>query len=249
MERINVSSCRSEGQVMPETTRRPLTIAIDGPAAAGKSSVARAVAERLGLAYVDTGAMYRALTLKALDSGVDPEDDAALARLAAGSVILFKPARTPGLPQEVWLDGCDITRDVRSRPVDQAVSVVSKHPAVRLVFRDLQRSMAQEHGAVMEGRDIGTVVLPRADVKVFLDARFARRVKRRFEELEKKGYQPRLADVREDMARRDRIDSSREAAPLTAAADAIRIDTTRKSLDQVIDEVTQLCLEHRGKVL
>ncbi len=234
---------------MPETKPKKLpTIAIDGPAAAGKSSVARAVAGQLGLAYVDTGAMYRALTLKALESGVSPEDGPALASLAVKTAFRFEPAPSSGLGQRVWLDGRDVTREIRTRPVDQSVSAVSKHPAVREIFRELQREMARRGGAVMEGRDIGTVVLPQADLKVFLDARFDERVGRRFLELEKKGYSPRLDQVREDMAERDRLDSSRKTAPLAAAPDAVRIDTTAKSLDEVIAEVARLCLARRRDV-
>lgn len=197
------------------------------------------------MTYVDTGAMYRALTLKALQSGVDPEDGPALARLAVQTVLRFEPAPSPGPGQRVWLDGQDVTREIRTRLVDQSVSAVSKHPGVREVFRDLQREMARIGGAVMEGRDIGTVVLPRADIKVYLDANLDERVERRFLELERKGYGPRLDQVRQDMALRDRLDSSRETAPLAAAADAVTIDTTAKSLDEVIDEVTRLCLARR----
>ncbi len=232
---------------MPETTgKHPLTIAIDGPAAAGKSSVARAVASRLGLTYVDTGAMYRALTLKALERGIDPEDGPTLADLAGQTSIEFRPPGEPGLPQEVWLDGRNVTREIRAREVDRSVSAVSKHPSVRDVLRGLQRRMAQDRGAVMEGRDIGTVVLPGAQVKIYLDARFDARVARRYQELAGKGYGPALDQVREDMARRDMLDSSRATAPLAVAPDAVRIDTTEKSLDQVVDEVTRLCLR-RGE--
>ena len=221
--------------------QRRMTIAIDGPAAAGKSSVARAVAERLGLAYIDTGAMYRALTLKALERGIDPEDGPALTKLAATCEIRFEPAGPDGPGQRVWLDGREVTREIRTRPVDLAVSAVSSHPGVREVFRDLQRRMASREGAVMEGRDIGTVVLPHADVKIYLDARFEARVNRRFLELKRKGYRPRKDEVRRDMAERDRADSTRAADPLTAAEDAVRVDTTDKTLAEVVEEVTRLC--------
>lgn len=232
---------------MPKTnSSRPLTIAIDGPAAAGKSSVARAVAARLGLTYVDTGAMYRALTLKALESGVDPEDGPALARMAGGTEMRFEPGG-PAEGQRLWLDDCEVTREIRTRPVDQSVSAVSRHPEVREVFRELQRKMVGSLGAVVEGRDIGTVVLPRADLKVYLDARLEERVERRYAELRRKGYPAEREQVRQDMAERDRLDSSRATAPLAVAPDALRIDTTGRSLDEVIDEVVRLCRDHGGR--
>ena len=223
---------------MPPSGKKGLTIAIDGPAAAGKSTVARAVAARLGLTYVDTGAMYRALTLKALEAGVDPRDGPALARLVRGTSIELGPSVGPG-GQRVMLDGRDVTREIRSREVDRAVSHVSRHPEVRAWLSRVQERMAED-AVVMEGRDIGTVVLPHADLKVYLDASFDRRVERRYRELEAKGYSPDLDAVREDMARRDRLDSTREAAPLAAAEDAVRIDTTDMTLEEVVEEVLRL---------
>ncbi len=223
---------------MPPSGKKGLTIAIDGPAAAGKSTVARAVAARLGLTYVDTGAMYRALTLKALESRVDPQDGPALARLTRGTSIELGPSMGRG-GQRVMLDGRDVTREIRSREVDRAVSHVSRHPEVRAWLSRVQERMAED-AVVMEGRDIGTVVLPHADLKVYLDASFDRRVERRYRELEAKGYSPDLDAVREDMARRDRLDSTREAAPLAAAEDAVRIDTTDMTLEEVVEEVLRL---------
>lgn len=230
----------------PSSPKPPLTVAIDGPAAAGKSSVARAVAARLGLAYVDTGAMYRALTLKALRRGVDPEDGEALAQLAAGSALEFRPSEVAGRPQGVWLDGHDVTREIRTRDVDTMVSVVSRHPAVREWFWRVQQAMAKLGGVVMEGRDIGTVVLPGADVKIFLDASLEQRARRRLRELLSQGYVVEEESVREDMARRDILDTGRETAPLCAATDAVRIDSTGLTLAEVIDVVTGLCQRRRG---
>ncbi|HCJ10318.1 MAG TPA: (d)CMP kinase [Clostridiales bacterium] len=229
---------------MPPSGKKGLTIAIDGPAAAGKSTVARAVAARLGLTYVDTGAMYRALTLKALESGVDPQDGPALGRLARGTSIELGPSRGSG-GQRVRLDGRDVTREIRSREVDRAVSHVSRHPEVREWLSRVQERMAED-AVVMEGRDIGTVVLPHADLKVYLDASFDRRVERRYRELEAKGYSPDLGAVREDMAQRDRLDSTREAAPLAAAEDAVRIDTTDMTLEEVVEEVLRLAGRSAG---
>lgn len=227
---------------MPSSSQEaPITVAIDGPAAAGKSSVARAVAARLGLTYVDTGAMYRALSLKALESGVDPGDAPALARLAGETHIDLKPGTTPGAPSRVILDGRDVTREIRAPEVDQAVSLVSKHRPVRQWFQSLQRTMAESGGVVMEGRDIGTDILPNAELKVFLDASFDRRVERRYRELDQKGFRTRLEEVEKDMAGRDLMDRSREVSPLTVAPGAVRIDTTEKSLEEVVEEVIRLC--------
>jgi len=227
--------------VMPQDSGNyPPIIAIDGPAAAGKSTVARAVAARLGLTYVDTGAMFRALTLKALREGVDPEDGAALGRLAARTEISFRPAAVPGEPQTVLLDGRDVSGDIRTKEVDLAVSPVSRHVEVRRWFRSRQREMARGGGVVMEGRDIGTVVLPRADLKVFLDGSLECRAARRFRELTAGGCGPTEDEVRRNMARRDAIDSTREVAPLTAAPDAVVIDTTNMTAQDVADEVVRL---------
>ncbi|MCL6581312.1 MAG: (d)CMP kinase [Firmicutes bacterium] len=229
----------------PNTGTAKLTIAIDGPAAAGKSTVAREVAARLGLTYVDTGAMYRALTLKALRTGTALDDGPALERLAGGTVIELRRSSEGG--QEVWLDGEDVTREIRTRDVDRAVSKVSAHPGVREWFKKLQRKVGECGGVVMEGRDIGTVILPDADVKVYLDAAFETRVERRYLELQSKGFRPSRAEVAADMAVRDRLDSGRATAPLSAAPDAVKVDTTGKTLMEVVEEVTRLC-RRRGEV-
>lgn len=229
------------------TPRTSMTVAIDGPAAAGKSTVARNVAARLGLTYIDTGAMYRALTLKALETGTDPEDNEGLTRLALGTQVSFLPPSEPGGSQRVILDGRDVSLDIRSRPVDMAVSPVSRHAGVREWFKVLQREMAEAGGVVMEGRDIGTVVLPDADVKVYLDATLECRAARRHRELAGRGSGLSEEEVKDDMSRRDTIDSSRETAPLSIAPGAIRVDTTQRTLEQVIEEVTRLCLEGRNR--
>jgi cytidylate kinase len=248
LERITSPGVETKALAMHPSSPNPtMTVAIDGPAAAGKSTIARAVAARLNLTYVDTGAMYRALTLKALAAGISPSDEAALARLAESTEIGLAPPTDPGSPQRVLLDGREVTREIRTRPVDLAVSAVSAHPAVRDWFRRLQRRMAEGGGVVMEGRDIGTVILPAADVKVYLNGTLECRVQRRYRELQEKGYRPALDEVREDMIRRDAIDSSRSTAPLTAAPDAVRVDTTDKTIDEVVSEVVGLCLERRGR--
>lgn len=231
---------------MTSAGRAP-TIAIDGPAAAGKSTVARAVASRLGLSYVDTGAMYRSLTLSALETGIDPEDEAGLAALAAKTKITFRPSPVHGGVQRVELNDRDVTTRIRDRSVDHAVSIVSRHPAVRDWFREAQRALAGGGGVVMEGRDIGTVVLPDADVKVFLDGSLDCRVVRRFRELEGRGFRPVAEQVRTDMERRDVIDTTRDTAPLAAAPDAVIVDTTDKTLEEVVEEVIAICRTGLGR--
>ena len=204
-------------------------VAIDGPAGSGKSTVARAVAARLGLAYLDTGAMYRSVAWAALRHGVDPTDGAALARLANGLEI--------ELDDRVVVDGVDATTEIRGPQVTAIVSAVSAHPAVRAAMVRRQRRWAEEGGGgVIEGRDIGTVVFPHADLKVFLTASEEERARRRQRD-------ERAADVdavAADLARRDTLDSNRAASPLRSADDAIVIDTTARTVDDVVNQVVGL---------
>jgi cytidylate kinase len=204
-------------------------IAIDGPAGSGKSTVARAVAERLHLPYLDTGAMYRAVAFAAMRRGIDPEDPAPVADLA--SHVHLEVGET------VVVDGVDATIEIRSPEVTRAVSTVAANPDVRkqLVLR--QREWVDEHGGgVVEGRDIGTVVFPEAELKVYLDAEDRERANRRSKEMLDLHYDQVAADI----ARRDHIDSTRPASPLSVAADAVRIDTTGRDIDAVVDEVLAL---------
>jgi cytidylate kinase len=204
-------------------------IAIDGPAGSGKSTVARAVADRLGLAYLDTGAMYRAVAFAAIRAGVDPADAEPVAELARAIDLSVEAA--------VIVDGVDATIEIRNPEVTRAVSTVAANPEVRaeMVFR--QREWVAAHGpAVVEGRDIGTVVFPGAAVKVYLTADDRERASRRSREMLDLHYD----EVAADMARRDRVDSTRPASPLTVAPDAIRIDTTGRDVAAVVDEVVRL---------
>jgi len=204
-------------------------IAIDGPAGSGKSTVARAVAVRLGLAYLDTGAMYRAVAFAAMRRGVDPDDAEAVARLV----------RTVDLDvsEEVRVDGVDATIEIRSPEVTRAVSVVAANPEVRRELVRRQREWGAAHGGgVVEGRDIATVVFPAADLKVYLTAEDSERAARRSKEVLDLHYDQVAADI----ARRDHADSSRTASPLSAAGDAVRIDTTGRSVDAVVSEVLAL---------
>ena len=204
-------------------------IAIDGPAGSGKSTVARAVADRLGLAYLDTGAMYRAVTFAAIRRGIDPSDAGPVARLAEDLDI--------DVADTVIVDGVDATIEIRSPEVTRAVSAVAANPAVRHELVARQRQWAEAHdGGVVEGRDIGTVVFPDADVKVYLTADDSERASRRSKEMLDMHYDQVAADI----ARRDHIDSSRAASPMAVADDAVHIDSTGRGIDEVVDDVLAL---------
>lgn len=217
---------------------RRLTIAIDGPAGAGKSTVARRLAARLGYLYVDSGAMYRAVTLKALREGIDPGDAEALAGLVARTEIVLEPS-PEGV--RVLLDGEDVTAAIRRQDVSRAVSAVSAHPAVRERLVELQRALARPGGVVMDGRDIGSHVLPWADRKIFITASLAERARRRQRELAASGVHAPLAEIEAEIARRDHLDSTRPASPLVRVPDAILIDTTGLTVDEVVNRILDHC--------
>lgn len=211
-------------------------IAIDGPAGAGKSTVAKLVAERLGYLYIDTGAMYRALTLKALEHGVDLNGRPKLAELARTSEVSL--ARQGGeVGQRVLLDGRDVTSEIRSPRVNQAVSFVARVPEVRQALVTMQRRLAEGGGVVMDGRDIGTVVLPDAEFKFFLTASLEERARRRAKDLAEQGYAGEVATVQREVAERDRLDSERAVSPLRPAAEAEVIDTTRLTAEEVATRI------------
>ncbi len=219
----------------------PRVIAIDGPAAAGKSTVGRQVAAKLGYPFLDTGAMYRAITWATLHRGIDLSDEEALSRLAASARIDVGPAG-PGSVEActITVDGEDVTSKLRQPEVESAVSLVSRVAGVREALVRAQRELAGRKPVVMAGRDIGTVVLPGADLKVYLDASVEERARRRYEELSALGQDVTADSVLEDLRRRDRIDSRRSVSPLRAAADAVVIDTNELSLLQVVERVLEL---------
>lgn len=210
------------------STSRPIVIAIDGPAASGKSTVGRALAQRLGYRFVDTGLMYRAVTLLALEGGIDISDESAIARTAESADI--------EVGERVYVDGRDVTHLLHSGPVAERVSFVSQISPVRRAMVALQRRIAEGGRIVMAGRDIGTVVAPHAK-KVYLDAPASERVRRRHAELEHGGRTMTASAVRAELEQRDRLDSQRYDSPLKPAEDAMVVDTSGLNLDQVVDAV------------
>ena len=215
-------------------SKRPV-VAIDGPAGAGKSTVARAVAERLGCLYLDSGAMYRAVALAALRSGTGLDDPAGLAALAVRADVTLRPGQ--GSVSRVLLGGEDVTGAVRTPEVEEAVPRVAGVPGVRAVLIAAQRRLAEAGGVVMDGRDIGRVVLPHADCKVYLTADLGVRVRRRYLQLRQQGRPADLEEVGADLARRDRWDHARMAR----APDAVEIDTTDLDVEQTVARILALC--------
>lgn len=208
-----------------------LTIAVDGPAASGKGTVARGVARALGYQYVDTGSMYRAVALMARRAALSWDDEAGLTALTRRLRFGF---RWDGDALGVTVDGEDVTRAIRADDIGLGASRVSTHPGVRSALLGLQRDLAREGGVVMDGRDIGTVVLPDADLKVFLDASLEERARRRYEELRLRGERVSPDDVRRALADRDRQDTERATAPLRPADDAVHVDSTAATIDEVV---------------
>jgi len=222
------------------TPRAPddLVVAIDGPSGSGKSTVARGVATRLGLPYLDTGATYRALTWLVLRNGVDPADGDAVTDLARRWRLEL--STDPSCPR-VLVNGVDVTAAVRSAEVTGAVSAVSAIPSVRARLVAMQRELAGDRGVVAEGRDTGTVVFPRAAVKVYLTASGSARAERRALESTERADAAALAATRADLERRDRLDSTRATSPLSRAPDALEIDTTAMSVDEAVTAVVDAC--------
>jgi cytidylate kinase len=220
---------------------RDPVICIDGPAASGKTTVAKALAERLGFLYLDTGVLYRALTWVALRRGISPSDEERLAELARSIDIEVKPA-PPGDSRQtiVIADGEDVSLAIRTLEVDANVSEVSAHRAVRAALVDLQRSFAEKGGVVLAGRDMGTVIWPEAEVKLFLDASQEERAMRRKLQAAEQGTESDLQSVLAELRRRDQYDSSRAVAPLKPAEDAVILDTTPLTVEQVVDRVLGL---------
>ncbi|MEO8680844.1 MAG: (d)CMP kinase [Vicinamibacterales bacterium] len=218
------------------TLVKNLVIAIDGPSGAGKGTLARTLAEKLGYRHVDTGAMYRSVAWKTAHEGRALDDDASVAALASDAVF----AQQDGC---ITIDGHDVTRDIRTPAMDAAAATVARLPMVREVLRARQREMGTGGGVVMEGRDIGTVVFPDADIKIYLDASAEERARRRATDTAHTGAGGNLAAVQSDLVARDTADSTRAVAPLAMAKDAIYIDTTEMPIEVVVNHVMMMVIE------
>lgn len=213
---------------------RPV-VAVDGPAGAGKSTAARRLAARLGFLLVDTGALYRGVALAAREAGVSWDDGSALGALCAELDLGFE--RGPEGEPRLLVDGVDRADDIRTPEISRGASDVSRHPEVRAALLELQRDLGRQGGVVLEGRDIGTVVFPDAEVKVFLTASVDERARRRVEDLASRGIHADLEATRDEIAARDAQDSGRAVAPLRPAADAVHVDSSHLDLDEVVDRL------------
>lgn len=210
-----------------------MIIAVDGPAGAGKSTVAKIVAKKLNINYIDTGAMYRAVTYKCLANNIDINDEVSVINIAKNSIIDFKD-------NNIYLDGKILADEIRTMEVSNNVSNVAKIKEVRYLMVDIQREIGKRSSVILDGRDIGSYVFPNADYKFYLVATPEERGLRRYKELTEKGYDVNLDEIIKDIIKRDEIDSNREFAPLVKADDAIEIDTTGKSIDEVVDLIYEV---------
>ena len=224
-----------------------ISIAIDGPSGAGKSTISRKAAEKFGFIYVDTGAIYRTIGLATKIRGVSLDDTAAVVALLPTLEIELK--YNDAGEQHMYLDGNDVSRDIRLPEVSMLASKVSAIPAVREFLVDMQRGMAEKYDVIMDGRDIGTVILPNADLKIFLTADVRDRARRRYEELRAKGMEKPFDEVLAEMEQRDEQDTQRAAAPLKATDDAVLLDTSGNTLEESIDEVCRLISEKTGRAI
>lgn len=223
---------------------KQINIAIDGPAGAGKSTIAKITAENLRYTYIDTGAMYRAITHKAINKGISINDGVKLKNLLQETDIVLTPLENR---QAVLVDGVDVSEEIRSEKVTKAVSAVAAHSEVRELMVEKQRLLGEKSGVVMDGRDIGTFVLPTAELKIFMTASAEERALRRHNENIKRGIHSSLEQLTEEINERDRADTERETSPLRKAEDAIQIDTTSLSIDEVVAKISQLASEILAK--
>jgi cytidylate kinase len=217
--------------------RKRLTIAIDGPSGAGKSTVARLLAKRLGYVYIDTGAMYRSVAFRVKEKSISLKDESALNQLASSLHIAFV---TEGEQTHVFCDGEDITSAIRTPEISRLASSISKQKGVRKALVQMQREMGKEGGVILEGRDIGTVVFPGAEVKFYLDAESDERVRRRYDEMVEKGVKVDFKETEEELVQRDHNDMHRIHSPLKKADGALFIDSTHRSVEEVVEEMVRM---------
>ena len=210
-----------------------IKIAIDGPAASGKSTTAKLVAKKLGYLYIDTGAMYRALTLAIINSKTDISNEEEIKKLALCTIIELKQSNSE---LRTYLNGREVSDEIRFPEINQIISQISAYPEIRKIMVEKQRELASDGGIVMDGRDIGTVVLPDAEVKIYMEAKLSERAQRRFDELQRKGVKSELSEIEKEIANRDQIDSNRAASPLKPAEDSIIIDTSNLTIEQQTDK-------------
>ena len=210
-----------------------IVVAIDGPAGAGKSTISKIIAQKLNLKYIDTGAMYRAVTLKAIKNNLDLCNNNEISHMVKNSNISIND-------EKIFIDGIDVTEEIRMPYVNEKVSIVSAMPGVREVLKEKQRKMAENFNVIMDGRDIGTNVLKDANIKIFLTASVEERAKRRYKEMIEKGINTTFEDVFKDIENRDKIDSSRKANPLKKADDAVMLDTTGMKMNEVVDAIIKI---------
>ncbi|WP_419961907.1 (d)CMP kinase [Psychrobacillus sp. BM2] len=220
--------------------KKQIQIAIDGPAAAGKSTIAKKTAELLGYTYVDTGAMYRAITYKALQENIDLQDEDKLTSLLKETFIELKPSPAGQL---VFLNNVAVTEEIRSKEVTASVSAVAAHATLREEMVKRQMEMGKNGSIVMDGRDIGTHVLKDAELKIFMSASVEERANRRYLENQNRGIETNLEELKQEISLRDKLDSERQASPLIQAKDAIFIDTTSLTVDEVSEKIMQLARE------
>ncbi len=218
-------------------------IAIDGPAGAGKSTIAKKIAKKLGFIYVDTGAMYRAIGLYLLEKGVNYEDEQQIGRAIQDIQIAISYRDGE---QQVMLNGENVSAKIRTEEVGNMASKTSKYSVVREKLLELQRSLASSADVLMDGRDIGTCILPNADLKIFLTADAGVRAKRRYLELTEKGISCNIEDIEKDIIERDRRDTTRAIAPLKKAEDAVEVDTSHMTIDEVVDTIVSMVVSRRG---
>jgi cytidylate kinase len=227
--------------------KNSLVIAIDGPAAVGKSTMGKLIARELGFLYIDTGAIYRAITWKVLKNNINVYDEDIISNLVSNIYITIERANSKSLNDyyHIFVDGEDVTEEIRNPRIDQSVSQIARLPKIRKQLIYLQRKLAEKGNIVMEGRDIGSIILPQADIKFYFTASEEERIKRRHKELMNKGYGIDYEEVKKQIVQRDKIDSKRKYAPLIKAKDAILIDSTEKSIEEVKDKILKIINKYR----